>query len=147
MFSREKRVNGVREGFEIVDVGNAKVGCLAHINQKVGPTVGKYRVNLADLESIGVEAINRAVEQNDVVVIDEIGPMELFSAKFHQATEKALNSNKLVVAVVHLKAQDQIVAGVKQRPDAEVITVSLENREGLADKLIEKAIEFLNKTP
>jgi nucleoside-triphosphatase THEP1 len=73
--------------------------------------------------------------------------MELFSAKFHQATEKALNSNKLVVAVVHLKAQDQIVAGVKQRPDAEVITVSLENREGLADKLIEKAIEFLNKTP
>ncbi len=63
MFSREKRVNGVREGFEIVDVGNAKVGCLAHINQKVGPTVGKYRVNLADLESIGVAAIIRAVEK------------------------------------------------------------------------------------
>jgi nucleoside-triphosphatase len=145
MFSREKRLNQVREGFEIVDVGSAKVGCLAHINQKEGSAVGKYRVNIANLESIGVEAINRSVEQNDVVVIDEIGPMELVSSKFCQATEKALNSNKLVIAVVHQKAQDQIVTEVKQRLDAEIITVSVENREGLADKLVDKAVEFLNK--
>jgi nucleoside-triphosphatase len=56
MFSRENRKNGVREGFEIVDISAAKVGCLAHVNQKEGPQVGKYRVNMQDLESIGVQA-------------------------------------------------------------------------------------------
>jgi len=43
-------------GFEIVDVSAAKVGCLASVNQKEGPQVGKYRVNLIDLDSIGAQA-------------------------------------------------------------------------------------------
>ena len=145
MFSREVREDSSRVGFEIVDVTSAKVGWLAHVNQQGGPQVGKYHVNLADLDSIGVQAINTAIERNDVVVIDEIGPMELFSGKFKETTQKALESSKLVIAVVHQKAQDKLVTDAKSRTDTQVFAVTTQNRETLHESVVEKAVAFLKK--
>ncbi len=145
MFSREVREGDSRVGFEVVDVANAKVGWLAHVNQQGGPQVGKYHVNLGDLEAVGVKAIAEATEKHDVVVVDEVGPMELFSEKFKQATREALESQKLVLAVVHQKAQDKMVTDVKGRADAEIFTVTVENRETLNDAIVERAVTFLKQ--
>ena len=109
MVSREVRSSGTRIGFEILDLASGKLGWLAHINQKTGPQVGKYRVNLEDLDKIGVEAVLKAVRECDVIAIDEIGPMELFSEKFRLAVEEAAESGKLLVGVVHWKARDKLV--------------------------------------
>ncbi len=129
MLSREVRENGVRTGFEIIDIESDKTGWLANVSQKTGPQVGKYRVNLKDLDDIGAKAISAAVVNCDIVAIDEIGPMELFSEKFRDAVEAALESNKFVVAVVHWKAEDKLVRDVKSREDAEIFGVTHENRE------------------
>src|SRR5665647_549633 len=85
MITREVRENNVRVGFEILDLTNNKHGWLAHINGQGSPQVGKYHVNLNDLENIGAAAIAQAIEKCEVIAIDEIGPMELFSQKFKQA--------------------------------------------------------------
>jgi nucleoside-triphosphatase len=131
MFSRGVRQGTARAGFEIVDVASTKVGWFAHVDQQGGPQVGKYHVNPGDLDSVGFNAINNAIERSDVVAIDEIGTMEVLSAKFKEATQKALESGKLVIAVVHQKAQDKLVANEKPRADTEVFTVTAQNREPL----------------
>jgi nucleoside-triphosphatase len=135
MISQEAREGNVRVGFEVVDLTNGKHGWLAHVNQKSGPQVGKYRVNIEDLENIGARAITEAVEKCSAVAIDEIGPMELFSQKFKQGVTKALESEKLVLAVVHAKARDSLINYAKQREDAELFTVTLTNRDSLPEKL------------
>lgn len=94
--SREIRKEGIRVGFEIVDIETGETGWLAHVKNKSGPKVGRYRVNLNDIEEIGAKAILNAVEKQDVIALDEIGPMELFSAKFKEASQRALDSQKLV---------------------------------------------------
>jgi nucleoside-triphosphatase len=73
MVSREVRAGGARVGFEILDLSSGGRGWLAHVNQKYGPRIGKYRVNLEDLDNIAAEAIATAIENADVVAIDEIG--------------------------------------------------------------------------
>ena len=146
MISREVREGGTRVGFEILDLSTQKRGWLAHVKQKTGPQVGKYRVNLEDLEAIGVQAITEAIKNCDVIAIDEIGPMELFSQKFRDATQRALESPKLIIAVVHWKAQDRLVNDAKNREDAETITVTPENRDHLSATIVEKAIQFLKTT-
>ena len=143
MISREVRGGGARVGFEILDLNSSERGWLAHVNQKSGPQVGKYRVNLSDLNTIGAEAIIYAVENCDVVAIDEVGPMELFSEKFRDAVRRALESPKLVMAVMHWKAQDKLISDAKKREDAEIITVTAENREKLHETIAEKALIFL----
>jgi nucleoside-triphosphatase len=138
MLSCEVRENGVRIGFEIIDLHNQKHGWLAQINQAIGPQIGKYHVNLKDLEIIGARAILNAVGTSDIVAIDEIGPMELLSQEFRNATIVALKSNKLIIAVVHWKANDKLITDVKSRMDAEIFEVTCENRDGIAEKIAQK---------
>jgi nucleoside-triphosphatase len=147
MISREVREGGARVGFEILDLTSSRRGWLAHVNQKNGPQVGKYRVNIEDLNAIGTRAVTDAVEKCEVIAIDEIGPMELFSEKFKDAAWKALDSRKLVIAVVHWKAKDRLIKEAKKREDAEIITVTGENREKLDKQITEKALDQLKQTP
>jgi nucleoside-triphosphatase len=140
MISREAREDNVRVGFEIIDLTYGKHGWLAHVDQKSGPQVGKYKVNLEDLENIGATAIADAVQKCAVVAIDEIGPMELFSQKFKQAVAQALESQKVVLAVVHAKARDSLITEAKLRGDAEIFRVTLANRNTIVEEITKKAL-------
>ena len=143
MISREAREGGTRVGFEILDLSNGRSGWLAHVNPKSGPQVGRYRVNIDDLNRIGAQAITDAVANCAVVAIDEIGPMELFSAKFKDAVHKALESSNPVLAVVHWKARDKLINEAKNRGDAEIFAVTQENRNNLPKILAQKTIKLL----
>ena len=103
-------------------------------------------MNLEDLDNIGAEAIAIAVENADVVAIDEIGPMELHSERFKEAVKKAVESRKLVIGTVHWKARDRLIQEIRTREDAEIYRVTYENRGNLHEILVEKAAEFLVKT-
>ncbi|MEM3577465.1 MAG: NTPase [Candidatus Bathyarchaeia archaeon] len=145
MISREARSCGTRVGFEILDIASSRRGWLAHINQPTGPSVGKYRVNIEDLNGVGVDAILKAVRDADIIVIDEIGPMELFSEKFKQAVKTAVDSKKPLIGVVHWKAKDKLIEEIKAREDAEVHVVNFENRDELHAVIAEK-IAYLLKS-
>jgi nucleoside-triphosphatase len=143
MISREVRSSSMRFGFEILDLSSGRRGWLARVNEPVGPQVGRYRVNLRDLDEVGVQAILRAVESSDVVAIDEVGPMELLSEGFQNAVRRAVESRKLVVGVIHWKARNKLIDDVKSHTDAQIFVVEAENRERLLEAVVEKAVEFL----
>jgi nucleoside-triphosphatase len=143
MISREVREGNVRVGFEILDIASCRHGWLAQVNGQSGPQVGKYRVNLDDLNAIGTSAITQALEKCSVIAIDEIGPMELHSEKFKQVIVQALGSKKLLLVVVHGKANDPLVTQVKRRVDAEIFNITFSNRESLPEQLVQKALAAL----
>lgn len=143
MISREVRTYGKRVGFEILDLEGGRRGWLAHVNQKYGPRVGKYRVNLGDLNNVGAAAVEKAVKKADVVAIDEVGPMELHSQKFKEAVERAVESGKLVVGTVHWRARHKLIEEIKARDDAEIYQVTYGNREKMHEFIVEKATQFL----
>jgi len=145
MLSREVREKGARVGFEIIDFATGQRGWLAHVNQPAGPQVSKYRVNLNDLEQIGVKAIQNAIKDADVVIVDEIGPMELFSPAFKQVIRDVVDSHKLVLGVIHHSARDPIIDSIRRRNDAEVFEVTMENRQRLHNLLIQRATQFLRE--
>jgi len=143
MISREVRETGVRVGFEILDLTNGKTGWLAHINQTTGPQVGKYHVKLADLNNVGAMAILEALKKCQVIVIDEVGPMELFSEIFKHAVKLSLDDSKPVLAVVHAKAKDPLITVTKEKADSEILNVTLNNRNKIAQELVERIIRLL----
>jgi nucleoside-triphosphatase len=151
MTSQEIREKGVRVGFEIRDYASGRSGWLAHIHQPSGPQIGKYHVNLSDLKTVGVTAILTALESADIVLIDEIGPMELCSETFKDAIERAVGSSKLVLATIHYSVQHPLIIKIKSREDVEIIEVTQESRVMLpaliADRftLFKKASEKLQE--
>jgi len=145
MLSREVRKESTRIGFEITDFNTGRRGWLAHVNQPNGPQVSKYRVNLYDLDQIGVNAVQNALKDAEVVIVDEIGPMELFSSAFRQVIKDAIDSQKLVLGVIHHSARDPIVDSIKKRNDTEIVEVTMGNRQRLHNLLIQKASQFLRE--
>lgn len=98
-FTEEIREKGKRIGFKIVDISTGKSGILAGIDIK-GPKISKYGVNLKALKEIGIKAIRK---ESQLVVIDEIGAMELLSEKFREEIKNLMNSNKNLLATLHRK--------------------------------------------
>jgi nucleoside-triphosphatase len=133
-FTREIRENGRRTGFKIITL-NGKEGALAHERIKSKVRVGKYGVNLKDLDEIAVPSIVPS-RFDQIIVIDEIGKMECFSTLFRETLLQALGSPNKVIGSIALKGEEFIQA-VKKRPDVELFHISEENRDRLAASLIE----------
>lgn len=147
MLSSERREGGVRVGFEIIDFNSGRRGWLAHINQPVGPHVGKYRVNLNDLNEIGASSILEAIRNADIIIVDEIGPMELFSSTFKDAVLQAAKSGKTMLGTIHQRAQDPLITMIKSNRDVEILEVTYENREQLHNLIIDRVLQSLQKLP
>ncbi len=141
MISREIREKDNRVGFEIQDCATGKKGRLAHIHQLNGPKMGRYRVNLIDLNTIGVKAIVDAIRDADIVLIDEIGPMELFSKDFIDAVQKAANNPKPILGTIHYRARHPLVRQMKARDDVKVFELTLENRNQLPVTIVDRIVK------
>jgi len=145
MVSSEVRENDVRVGFRIADASSGREGWLASTRQRSGPQIGRYRVCLEELESIGVKAILNSVINADVAVIDEVGPMELFSAPFRDAVLKALESRKPVLGTIHHRATHPLVLAIKNRTDTEIFEVTTDNRNELPALVTKEIMKSLTK--
>ena len=143
MICREVREGGVRVGFEIMDLSTGQRGWLAHVNQPTGPRIGKYRVNLTDLDVIGAGAILDALQNADILAVDEIGPMELSSTAFSNALVRAVESSKPMLGTIHYGLRNSLVNNIKDREDAEILKVTYENRESLHNLIANKISEYL----
>jgi len=130
--SAEIRESGARVGFSLQDLKSQERGILAHVSQSQGPRIGKYTVNLNDVETVAVNAINYAAKQANVIIVDEIGPMELKSWPFIHAVETALASPKHFIGTIHKRASHYLVSAIKSNPKFEVIEVTPSNRNELA---------------
>lgn len=142
VISRENRARGLRVGFELLDLGSGRQGILASATMSTGPRLGRYRVNLKDLAEIGARALSDAVTRSDVVVCDEIGPMELFSPEFRRAIKVVVSSDKPVLGVIHRRMSDPLIDEVRGLDSTEVIEVSEDNRPHLANDIAEQILAF-----
>ncbi len=137
-FTREIRDKGERKGFRIITL-DKREGVLAHVDLKGGITVGKYVVNLEDLEGVGVDSIVRALKDCDLVVIDEIGKMELMSNRFREVVEIAVRGDKQLVATVPSEGVP-FVEELKKMEGVHVITLT----EGNRDQAVEEVARHLS---
>jgi len=145
MVCREIREGGLRVGFEIMDLYTGQRGWLAHINQPTGPSVGRYHVNLIDLAVLGADSIIDAIQKADIIVIDEIGPMEILSLAFSNALLQAVQSNKPILGAIHYSYNNTILKSIKTREDTEIIDVTHENRSALHKTVADKITNCIVK--
>ena len=124
-YTSEIREKEVRKGFKIVGL-DGQEGILAHIDIESPYRVSKYKVNLKDLEEIGVNSILDALRKNKIVIIDEIGTMEMKSEKFKKAVKTALNSKNKVLGTIKF-TPDPFTDKVKKRKDTKIFYLKKEN--------------------
>ncbi|MEM3693428.1 MAG: NTPase [Candidatus Bathyarchaeia archaeon] len=145
--SLEVRIKGTRIGFKIQDLSKGVEGWLAHVDQPDGPRIGKYRVNLKDLDQIGTVAIEDALSHPEihVVAVDEIGPMELFSESFKNAIKRSIEGPKPLIGIIHKRAKGPFIDALRNSPIVEVVEITYTNRDLLPEKIAQKVLGWLRE--
>jgi len=137
-YTEEIREGGKRVGFRIQAL-DGRTGILAHRRGKgtffVKDKKTEYMINLKDLDDVASDALEKAVASSGIVVVDEIGHMELFSDRFKAAVLKVFESEKPVLATISKYGGD-FEESLKLREDVKVLEIDEENRDKAVDEVI-----------
>ena len=124
-----------RVGFKITSLDGDEA-TMAHLNIDSEFKVGKYKVDIEALEDVGANALIKGKAVNaDILIIDEIGKMELFSDLMQLSIADALDSTKRVLGTI-LEAHHYFTEKIKSREDTLIIEVTENNRDQLVADIV-----------
>ena len=95
-------------------------------------------MDLAAFDRVALPAL-RTPGIGGVVVIDELGKMELASTAFRDAVQQLLGRDVAVVATVQL-ARHRFTDALKRRPDVRVVRVTEATRDALPEQLMDRLV-------
>jgi nucleoside-triphosphatase len=125
-----------RVGFRI-ETFEGERGVLAHVDLRGRPRVGKYGVDLEAFERLALPAVEPPA--GGAAVIDELGKMELASARFRDAMTALFDADIPLVATVHA-FRHPFTDELKRRADVEVVRLSKANRDDLPGALAARVL-------
>jgi nucleoside-triphosphatase len=124
-YTEEIRAGKTRTGFRIVTLDGRET-VLSHIDFNKRFQIGKYGVDINALNEVGVTAILKAIECNNLVIVDEIGRMELLSEDFRDAVQKIIDSGKRTLGTV-MRNPDPFTDNIKRREQVNLLTLTRGN--------------------
>jgi nucleoside-triphosphatase len=133
--THELREGGRRVGFE-VEAFDGERATLAHVDLPGPPRVGKYGVDLAAFEQVALASL-AAPPKPGVVVLDELGKMELASQPFRDAVRQLFETSADIVATVHV-FRHELTDELKRRSDVELVRVTKATRDDLPRLLADR---------
>lgn len=117
------RLEGGLLGYRIVDLLTGRAA-------PIGKVIEGRPVPLPEgFEEVGVEALHRAMER-DLIVMDELGFLELSAPLFQEAVLAALTGPKPVLGAIK-PVRNAFLDAVRASPGLELIEVREENRDRL----------------
>lgn len=127
-----------RLGFKVITT-DGKEGVLAEKFKDSIYKVGSYGVNIDEFEKIVIPTLQEALKQKDkIIVIDEIGKMELFSKKFEELVRNLLKERDIkAVITIPIKDVHPLVKEIRNNPNLKVLEITYSNRDTIPDKVLE----------
>ncbi|MER3601492.1 MAG: NTPase [Nitrososphaerota archaeon] len=113
VISLEVREGGRRTGFVMRDLLTGEQELLATTKGGRGPRLGRYFVNVEGIGGFCRRALERARQQGGLVVVDEVGPMELLSEEFVGAVEEALGWGRPLLVVLHQRSAHALASRIR----------------------------------
>ena len=131
--------HGYRIGFKVVDLMTNEWAWLARKDYSSPIRVGKYGVLVEEASRLIEKALKKAIDEADVIGIDEVGPMELKITVFKKLLLDILASTKPIILVVHYRLSDVTI--LSKLSTAKRYEVTIYNREKLNRELPQKILE------
>lgn len=133
----EKIKEGRRStGMKVTNIATGEFVEFANPEIESKITIGSLGVDLSLFESIAIEAIKDACENCDVIVIDEIGKVEVESKAFVDVVKDALDEDKPMIITLHKKSRNPLLQDIRRRDDVRILDITPTNRNLLPYKIM-----------
>lgn len=128
LVATEVRNDGERIGFDLLD-SSARTATLARTDKPTQYLVSRYFVDLASFNDF-IEPLFE-YKPGQLLYIDEIGHMQLFSEKFQRLASEYLDADNDFVGTISYVHEHPFIDEVRSRKDILLCTITPENREEL----------------
>lgn len=126
-------------GYQMRAVQFPATNVIAYQNPEIR---NKFDIFLEAFDNFGVSILKDALENSQIILMDELGVFESGAYLFQNQVFEILNSSKPVIGVIKDKPSP-FLDKIRQRPDVGIHRVSLENREQLVDEMIQKILSLI----
>ena len=127
--------DGERVGFKCINFQTGEEDVMAHKSIDSRTRVLGYGIDPEALERIAVPAIQEAMDDYEVLVIDEIGKFSVESEAFVEIVRKAMEIDKPTLLTLHKKSRHPLLQDIRRRDDARILEVTPVNRALLPYKI------------
>ncbi|MCM8819272.1 MAG: NAD(P)H-hydrate epimerase [Candidatus Omnitrophica bacterium] len=133
-FTEEIRENNQRVGFKVITlIGNEAI--FAHKDFNFPYSVGKYKIDIDSFNKIAIRELKEALEENcEIVVIDEIGKMEVLSQEFKKICLEILDKRRVLGTISII--EEPFIRTIKGRKDVCILEVTKENFLQIKEKVL-----------
>jgi nucleoside-triphosphatase len=127
--------NGDRVGFKCINFQTGEEAVMAHKNIDSRMRVLGYGIDTTALDKVAVPAIQEAMDDYEVIVIDEIGKFSVECEAFVEVVRKAMEIDKPTLLTLHKKSRHPLLQDIRRRDDARILEVTPVNRALLPYKI------------
>ncbi|KAK7865235.1 hypothetical protein R5R35_012362 [Gryllus longicercus] len=141
-----KSNGGGRIGFDVVTLSGARAALARVSDTNAGrqPRVGKYSVNVKLFEDIAMPVLQEAHSANSVLIIDEIGKMEMLSEMFCREVKSIFTKPQAILATVPI-GNNSLVKTIQSLPSAQTFEVDYTNRNSLLNPVVEILLQSVKR--
>jgi len=126
---------GTKVGYKCVNLRTGESEVIAHRGIDSRTRILGYGIDPEALERVAVPAIRDAMNECEVIVIDEIGKFSVESEGFVAVVREALLIDKPTVLTLHKKSRHPLLQDIRRRDDARILEVTPVNRALLPYKI------------
>ena len=127
--------DGERVGFKCINFQTGEEDVMAHKSIDSRTRVLGYGIDPDALDRVAVPAIQEAIDDYEVLVIDEIGKFSVESELFVEVVRKAMEVDKPTLLTLHKKSRHPLLQDIRRRDDARILEVTPVNRALLPYKI------------
>ncbi|MBO8183691.1 MAG: NTPase [Archaeoglobus sp.] len=132
IITKEVREKGRRVGFLFYDLDDGEEVWLAHVDNPTSVRVGRYGVFVENIRQIAKKFRDKKA---DVLIVDEIGPMELKSNDFIEAVKELMERDSSLIFTIHLRSKHPLLERIRR--EFKVFVIDEGNRDKLPDQILE----------
>jgi nucleoside-triphosphatase len=133
-YTEEIRNEFDRVGFDCVSLDGRRKR-IADINSHSSIRMGRYRIDIEAFEDIALQVISRSSSSDKVIIIDEIGPMQLLSTKFKEEINNIVTGSNCVIGTIFY-GKHPYVDEIKKISGINIFTITSENREKILEDIL-----------
>ena len=127
--------DGERKGYRCIDIVTGEEAIMAHKDIDTRTRVFGFGIDKDTMNTVAIPAIRTAMDEAEVIVIDEIGKFSVESEEFVEIVREALELDKPTVMTLAKKSRHPLLQDTRRRDDARILEVTPVNRALLPYKI------------
>jgi nucleoside-triphosphatase THEP1 len=140
-YTEEVRDSKDRVGFKCVSISGEHVE-IANVNSTSKTRIGRYGINVAKFEGFAIRILKEAIISKKIIVIDEIGFMQMLSKSFNNLVSEVISDKRIVLGTIPLEG-DQVINNIRNLSEVKIVEISESNRDVIIEPIVKEIINVI----